>query len=52
MSGPEVLKIVEEALILAKMNHPNIIKYYDAFSENQFFYIITELCDVIKAFKN
>ncbi len=48
ISGTEAFSVAQEALTLAKLNHPFIIKYFDSFLEEDFFYIITELCEVRK----
>ena len=40
------IDIAQEATTLATLSHPNIIKYFDSFRENDFFYIITEYCQV------
>jgi serine/threonine protein kinase len=49
----EAFEIAQEATTLATLKHPNIIQYYDSFflekkkeSDESFFYIITEYCDV------
>ena len=42
--------IKKEADILATLMHSNIIKFYDSFSYNHHFYIITEYCNVICMF--
>jgi serine/threonine protein kinase len=44
---PEIT-IAEEATVLASLTHPNIIMYYDSFSYEKYFCIITEYCNVIK----
>ena len=40
------IDIAQEATTLATLSHPNIIKYFDSFREGNFFYIITEYCQV------
>jgi serine/threonine protein kinase len=42
----EAIDIAQEATTLATLSHPNIIKYYDSFREGEYFYIITEYCEV------
>ena len=46
----QAFELAQEATNLAKLSHPNIIKYHDSFFiENHpcdYFYIITELCEV------
>ena len=46
ISGAEAFEIANEALLLAKLEHANILRFYDAFNEGNFFYIITEHCEV------
>jgi serine/threonine protein kinase len=38
-------KICKEVCILKDLEHPNIIKYYTSFVENDFIYIVMELLD-------
>jgi serine/threonine protein kinase len=40
------LIIAQEATILASLKHPNIILFYDSFSWENYFCIITEYCNV------
>ena len=44
------LDVAKEAITLASLSHPNILKYYDSFRDttvdSNFFCIITEFCDV------
>lgn len=37
-------KMITEALILRKLDHPNIVKIFDLYKDNRFVYLITELC--------
>ena len=41
------IDIAQEATTLASLSHPHIIKYFESFRDNEYFYIITEFCDVI-----
>jgi serine/threonine protein kinase len=47
-------KIDQEVSIMQKINHPNIVKYYDVIKSNDYLYIVMEYCnngsleDVIK----
>ena len=38
-------KIKKESEILKKLNNDNIIKYYESFEENNYFFIIMEYCE-------
>jgi serine/threonine protein kinase len=40
----KVVNIARQALVLAKYNHPNIIYFYESFTEANSFYIVTEYC--------
>lgn len=31
--------------ILCKLDHPNIVKYYESFQNDKFFYIVMEFCE-------
>ena len=35
-----------EAKLLSKLDHPNVLRYFDSFVEEDYFYIITEYCEV------
>ena len=37
-------KIVEETNILRNLDHPNILKILEFFDDENFFYIVTEIC--------
>jgi len=39
-----------EASILARLRHPNIVRFYDSFIDAAYFCIVTEYCEV-KLFK-
>ena len=39
-------KITQEAAILAIFDHPNIIKFFCSFREEDYFCILTEFCEV------
>jgi len=34
-----------EVQCMQYLNHPNILKLYECFNHDDFYYIITELCD-------
>ena len=46
VSANEANQIKNETLKLVELRHQNMIKYYEAFSHEQVFCIITEYCDV------
>lgn len=35
-----------EAKLLSKLDHPNILRYFDSFVEDDYFCIVTEYCEV------
>jgi serine/threonine protein kinase len=39
-------KITQEAAILTVFKHKNIIKFYSSFRVEDYFYIVTEFCEV------
>jgi len=41
----ETISAVGEARLLAKLNHPGIVKFYDSFISGEFFCIVTEYCE-------
>eukprot|EP00736_Rhodelphis_marinus_P011372 Rmarinus@m.717 len=43
-AGPKY-KLIDEVRIMSQLNHPNIIKYYDSFVEEDKFYIVMELVE-------
>jgi serine/threonine protein kinase len=42
----QITKITDEAKILARLNHPNIIKYFDSYLHGNSYCIVTEFCEV------
>ncbi|KAM3140387.1 Protein kinase domain containing protein [Paramecium bursaria] len=44
MSPDQQKKLVSEVEILKQLDHPNIIAVYEFYQDEQFFYIVTELC--------
>ena len=42
----KAIDIGQEATTLASLSHVNIIKYFDSFRNEEYFYIITEFCEV------
>ena len=45
----ETVDASNEANLLRHLDHPAIVKFYDSFVETDFFYIITEYCEVRKS---
>lgn len=43
----ETVDASNEANLLRHLNHPAIVKFYDSFIEADFFYIVTEYCEVL-----
>jgi len=46
----ETVDASTEASLLKHLDHPAIVKFYDSFVEADFFYIITEYCEVLEFF--
>ena len=42
----QITKITDEAKVLARLNHPNIIQYFDSFHLGTDYCVVTELCEV------
>ena len=40
----EVSALWSEVSILKRLDHPNIIKLYDVYEDEKYFFLITELC--------
>ena len=45
-NNDEMENAIMEASILASLEHPNILKFYDSFLLSRYFCIITEYCEV------
>ena len=45
MSHTDVLSIINEYHLLKKLDHPNVIKLYDMFKNDDHYYVVTELCE-------
>jgi len=43
----ETVDASNEANLLRHLDHPAIVKFYDSFIEADFFYIVTEYCEVL-----
>lgn len=48
MQSDESVESVQEARLLAKLDNPYILKYYDSFLDGEYFCILTEYCEVYK----
>jgi len=44
----ETVDASNEASLLKHLDHPAIVKFYDSFVEADFFYIVTEYCEVLQ----
>ena len=44
MSRLEKQRLKEEISILTKMDHQNVVKFFEVFEDNKRYYIVTELC--------
>jgi len=44
-------KLINEVEILKRLDHPNIIKIYEFYHDEKYFYIVTELCTGGELFK-
>lgn len=40
--GDQVPRIMEEIEILTKLDHPNIVKYYETYIDNKYIYLVME----------
>lgn len=43
-SKEEQERLMNEVSILQRLDHPNIIKIFEFYQDDRFFYIVTELC--------
>ena len=39
----DVTQILDEVHILKKLEHPNIVKYYETYDDSKYFYLVMEL---------
>lgn len=42
--GDHINVIKEEVKILSKLDHPNIVKYYETFDDVKYIYLVMEYC--------
>ena len=45
LSQKSLKKLICEIQILAKLDHPNIVKYYETYDDDKYFYLVMELCE-------
>ncbi len=45
IKGVDQLKLIDEIKILKKLDHPNIMKIYECYVDDEYFYIISDFCD-------
>ena len=45
MKGYDNEKLLDEIIILKNLDHPNIMKLYEFFEDNEHYYMISEYCD-------
>ena len=45
LSQKSLKNLICEIQILAKLNHPNIVKYYETYDDEKYFYLVMELCE-------
>ena len=45
LTSGDVEEIFDEIEVLKNLDHPNIIKYIETFENNDYLYIVTELCE-------
>jgi len=48
--GESLDKIKSEIKILAKLDHPNICKYYETYESPKHFYLVMEYCGTVDLF--
>lgn len=46
LTPEELHEDTSEGFILSQLNHPHIVKLYESFFENDYFYVIVEYCEV------
>lgn len=44
MSKEEIDALHDEVAILGRLDHPNIVKYYETYDDVKFIYLVMELC--------
>ena len=48
--GDQIDQIVDEVEILNKLDHPNIVKYFETYDDNKFLYLVMEYIDGCELF--
>ena len=44
LSEEDIEALHNEVAILQKVDHPNIVKYYETYEDEKFIYLVMELC--------
>ena len=39
-----VSKFITETLMLINLDHPNVVRFQEIFQDEQYYYLVTELC--------
>ena len=52
LSQKSLKNLICEIQILAKLDHPNIVKYYETYDDDKYFYLVMELCEIKTKSKN
>ena len=52
LTAEEIDALHEEVGILQKLDHPNIVKYYETYDDVKFIYLVMELCSGGELFEN
>ena len=45
IQGVDTEKLLDEIIILKNLDHPNIMKLYEFFEDNKYYYMVSEYCD-------
>lgn len=43
-SEEEIKQLINEVEIMKKLDHPHIVKVYEYYQDEKFFYIVSEMC--------
>ena len=44
MSARELSSVMDEVDLLTKLDHPNIVKYFETYDDKKHLYLVMELC--------